>query len=163
MPKEMSQTSAIHMGEAVEKMHLRKSKMEFTGTLAQQPAHPSGEANEPSRFVPLTLLIFLLPFGLLSMHILKHRNGYYASTVHLRDYGPHLLPGTQEPLVRKYTGNGFLDYLLTVLVCFFANTVDGSELELSAFCTVFAANMGPCLVLVYVESLRGESWGWTWL
>jgi hypothetical protein len=159
----MSQTSAIDMGEAVEKMHFRSSKMKFTGTLAQQSAYPNREAKEHSRFIALTLLIFLLPFGLLSMHVLMHRNGYYASMVHLRDYGPHLLPGTQEPLVRKYTGNSFLDYWLTVLVCFFANAVDGSELELSAFCMVFAANMGPCLVLVYVESFRGRSWGWAWL
>lgn len=141
----------------MDSVHLRKQdRMKVTAKPGEKSASSQTKAQGPSLLVPLAFLIFLLPFGLLSMHILMHRNGYYASMVHLRDYGPHLLPGTQDPLVRTYTGNGFLDYWLTVLVCFFANAVDGSEPELSVFCTVFAANMGPCLVLVYVESLRRE-------
>jgi hypothetical protein len=161
----MPQTSAVDTAEAVGLLHVRK-RDKVVSSKSEEESATSSQVNprEPSLLLALALLTALLPFGLLSMHVLMHRNGYYASMVHLRDYGPHLLPGTQDPLVRTYTGNGFLDYWLTVLVCFFANAVDGSEPELSVFCVVFAANMGPCLVLVYVESLRRErSWGWVWL
>jgi hypothetical protein len=153
------------MGKAVDRTYLRKGKMKFTDKPGEKSTSSSQiKAKQPSLLIPIFLLASLIPYGLLSMHFLMHRNGYYASMVHLRDYGPHLLPGTQDVLVQTYTGNGFLDYWLTVLVCFFANAVDGSEPELSVFCAVFATNMGPCLVFVYMESLRRERrWGLIWL
>ena len=161
----MSQTSALDTGEMVNSLHQRKQdKMKTLGTMRDKSTSSQIKTKPSSLLIHLTLLFSLLPFGLLSMHILMHRNGYYASMVHLRDRGPHLLPGTQDPLVQKYTGNRFLDYWLTVLVCFFANAVDGTELELSVFCVVFAGNMGPCLVCVYVESCKRERrWGVLWL
>jgi hypothetical protein len=159
----MSQSSAADMGETVDSTVLRKGRMEAS-KLEEKAASSQAKAKDPSLLIPVTLLFSLITLGIFSMHILMRRNGYYDSMVHLRDFGPHLLPGTKDPLVRKYIGNGFLDYWLTVLVCFFANTVDGSEPELSVLCAVFAGNMGPCLVLVYVESLRKErKWGALWL
>jgi hypothetical protein len=73
---------------------------------------------------------------------------------------PTYCPALETLWYRNTPEMAFLDYCLTVLVCFFANAVDGTVLELSVFCVVFEGNMGPCLMCVCVESLRGKGrWG----
>jgi hypothetical protein len=161
----MAQASAIDINQAMDLKRIKRPEAnQSMGKDKKKITVPRKSINEPFLVIPIILLLALIPFGIFSMHILMHRNGYYAAMIHLRDFGPHLLPGTEDPLVRRFTGNELLDYWLTVLVCFFANTVDGSVPELSIFCLVFAAGLGPVLVVVYFESLRrGRMWGLLYL
>jgi len=89
-----------------------------------------------------------------SMWIQIHQNGHYAMMVHLRDYGPHLLPGSNLPLKKSYVGIRATDYILTVLQCTFANVVDGSSPGLSLFAFQFGGTVLAAIVLLWTESLK---------
>lgn len=65
------------------------------------------------------LLLLLAAFGFYSTWYLIYNNGSVSLMEQIRDHGPHILPGTEAPLKRKYTGIGRVDYQLTVLVLFF--------------------------------------------
>lgn len=111
-----------------------------------------------STFFSVLLLISLCAFGVYSMHSLIHRNGYVAALQNLRDNGPHVLPGSDIPLLREYTGIGFIDYQLTVLQVVFANITDGSAPALSLFSFYFAGQLVPVLAVLITESHRLNQW-----
>lgn len=60
-------------------------------------------------------------------------------------------PGRDEPLLRYYTGNTRIDSTLTMLVAFFAHTVDGSVLWFGKF---GAGQFGAAWALLVMEGLR---------
>jgi hypothetical protein len=99
--------------------------------------------------VALTLLI---PFSILSTHVLQYRNGYYALMTHLRDSGPYVLPDTSQPIVRHYTGNGPVDYWLQVLNCFFAPCF--TDRETAVLAVEFVGALGVVLGVMGVEGMR---------
>jgi hypothetical protein len=109
-----------------------------------------------STFVSFLTLLALCAFGFYSMHSLIYRNGYAAALERLRDHGPHLLPGTDVPLLREYTGIRPIDYQLTVLQCVFANITDGSAPALSLFSFYFAGQLVPALAVFLAESYRSN-------
>lgn len=101
-----------------------------------------------------SVLLFIFLLAVDSMWGLIYRNGYYDALVYLRDYGPHLLPGSDTPLQQQYTGIGLLDYWLTVLQCVLANVTDGSALHLSLYSFQFAGQLVSVMTIIMVEGMR---------
>ena len=64
-------------------------------------------------------LLLLAACGFYSTWCLVYNNGTVKMMEQIRDHGPHILPGTKEPLKKNFTGIGRLDYQLTVLTLFF--------------------------------------------
>ena len=86
-------------------------------------------------------------------------NGTITMMEHIRDFGPHILPGTVAPLKQSYTGIEAVDYQLTVLVTFFWPLVDGgmphASLGVFRFASQFVAGWG----LVVMEGMRNGNRG----
>lgn len=109
--------------------------------------------------LPILILSFLLGWGVFSMWGLIRRNGYYRALCQIRDFGPFMLPGSEIPLVRVYTGIRFFDYPFCVLQCFFASVFDGSDRALELLCLDFAGTIGALLLVVGVEAQKkGHEW-----
>ena len=104
--------------------------------------------------VPVLLLLLLCAAAYDSVWGFIFRNGYYDALVRLREFGPHVLPGSNTPLQQHYTGLGLLDYWLTVLQAVFANVTDGSAPKLSLYAFQFAGQLVPILTVLVVESYR---------
>jgi len=86
-------------------------------------------------------------------------NGTTTYMSHIRDYGPKILPGTDEPLKTVYIGISSIDYQLTVLTLFFWELVDGSHPAASLFCFHFATQVACGWSLLMIEGLRrGHRW-----
>ena len=126
--------------------------------ITQQQAPISVDSSPPtmaaSRTFVIVVLLILEIVAIKSMWIQIHHNGYYAAMVDLRDNGPHLLPGSDTPLKKTYIGIEFIDYVLTVLQCFFANVVDGSAPGLSLFAFQFSGTLLAVVMIVWTESLN---------
>ena len=91
-------------------------------------------------------------------HILLN-NGTTKFMSSIRDIGPRILPGTNEPLQIVYTGIPAIDYQLTVLTLFFWSLVDGSQPSASLFSYHFATQVACGWGLLVIESLRpGHRW-----
>ena len=101
--------------------------------------------------VALFLLLILAVDG---MWGLIFRNGYYKALTHLRDHGPYVLPGSDTPIQRHYTGVGLLDYWLTVMQCVLANVTDGSAPHLSLFAFHFAGQLVAVMSVMLIECAR---------
>ena len=65
-------------------------------------------------------------------------------------------PGTDESLLRTYTGVAQIDEVITMLVAFFAHTVDGSVLWFGRF---GAGQFGAAWGLMVMEGLRAGNRG----
>ncbi len=110
-----------------------------------------------------TVICPLLCIELLAIHsmwIQIHRNGHYARMVHLRDNGPHLLPGSTIPLKKQYVGIEAIDYVLTVLQVTFANFVDGSAPGLSIFAFQFSGTLLTAIILIWVGNIMSSRPDW---
>ena len=93
-------------------------------------------------------------FGMNSMYGLVYRNGYYNALIHLRDHGPHLLPGSDIPILTRFTGIGPLDKVLTLAGVMFANITDGSTPQLSLYAFHFAGQLIPVFTVILIEGNR---------
>lgn len=93
-------------------------------------------------------------FGINSMYGLVYRNGYYDALIQLRDHGPHLLPGSNVPILKKFTGIGLLDKVLTLAGVMFANVTDGSTPQLSLYAFHFAGQLVSVFTLILIEGKR---------
>ena len=109
--------------------------------------------------LPALVLLGIFFLALDSMWGGIMRNGYYDAMVHIRDVGPHLLPGSDTPIQEEYTGLGVLDYWLMVLQTVFANVTDGSAPELSLYAFQFAGQLVPVITCLLIESMRGGNRG----
>lgn len=61
------------------------------------------------------------------------------------------MPGTDFPLIRKYTGIAAVDKQLVILVTFFARAVDGST---SGFASWAMSQFGAAWYVMVLEGLR---------
>ena len=104
--------------------------------------------------VALVALSSIYVFGIYSMYGLVHRNGYYDALIRLRDYGPHLLPGSDIPILTRFTGIGPLDKVLTLAGVMFANITDGSTPQLSLYAFQFAGQLVPVFMVTQIEGNR---------
>ncbi|MCJ1469009.1 hypothetical protein MMC07_007641 [Pseudocyphellaria aurata] len=99
-------------------------------------------------------LLNLCLAGLYTTWYLFLSNGTYSLMIHVRDVGPQVLPGTNAPLKRSYTGIEKLDYQLTVLALFFWELIDGSRPNASLQCFHFVGQITAGWGLLMMEALR---------
>ena len=98
--------------------------------------------------VLLMCLAFYTTWGLV------YENGTATLMQSHRDRGPHVLPGTKEPLRSHYTGFAFIDHELTVLTLFFWELVDGSRPNAQLLCLHFGGQIGAAYAVLLMESSR---------
>ena len=72
----------------------------------------------------------------------------------MKGHGPHVLPGTEEPLKRIYTGIPRLDRQLVLLTVFFWKVVDGSMPGASLQAFLMIGQFGGAYGLMILEGLR---------
>ena len=99
-------------------------------------------------------LILLTCFGYYLTWGMVHKNGTVELMRSIRDRGPHMFQGTNEPLRKTYTGFAIIDYQLVVLAVFFWEMVDGSRPGASLLCFHFAGQVGAAYILLQMEGLR---------
>ena len=87
---------------------------------------------------------------------LLYENGTAALMQSHQDHGPHVLPGTKEPLRTHYTGVANIDHQLTVLALVFWELVDGSRPNAQLLCLHFAGQIGAAYALLLMESSRPQ-------
>ena len=97
-------------------------------------------------------LVHLLGFN--CMYGLIYRNGYIDALMRLRDYGPYVLPGSNNPILTRFVGIGPLDKLMTLGGVLFANVTDGTAPELSLYGFYFAGQLVGIFAIIILESLR---------
>ena len=104
-------------------------------------------------------LVFFSAAGYYATWYLLLNNGTTKHMADIRDVGPRLLPGTNEPVKTVYTGIAPIDYQLCVLALFFWENVDGSNPAGSLFCFHFATQVACGWGLLMIEGLRrGNRW-----
>lgn len=105
------------------------------------------------------VLILLSAIGYYATWYILLNNGTSDQMAHIRDIGPRILPGTNEPIKTVYVGIRAIDYQLTVLALFFWELVDGSRPAASLFCFHFATQVACGWSLLMIEGLRrGHRW-----
>ena len=104
-------------------------------------------------------LLLLSAAGFYATWYILLNNGTVDHMKHIRDLGPRLLPGTDQPLKTVYTGIVAIDYRMTVLALFFWEHVDGSFPAGSLFCFHFATQVVAGWGLLMIEGSRhGNQW-----
>lgn len=88
------------------------------------------------------------------MYGLVYRNGDYDALIHLQDHGPHLLPGSDTPILKNFSGIGPLDKVLTLVGVMFANVTNGSTPQLSLYAFLFAGQLVTIFALILIEGNR---------
>ena len=99
-------------------------------------------------------LCLIYAFGLNSMYGLVYRNGYINALIKLRYHGPHVLPGSNTPILTTFTGLRPLDQILTLAGVLFANINDGSTPQLSLYAFHFAGQLVSIFTVVMIEGRR---------
>ena len=113
-----------------------------------------------SRFqdnVNTSALVALVGVGWMSIHAmygLVFRNGYVDALVRLRDHGPHVLPGTDHPILTRFNGVPPLDKMLTLAGVMFSPVTDGSHPAASLFGVYFGGQLVPIFTVLFIEGLR---------
>jgi hypothetical protein len=106
----------------------------------------------------LILLPLLSLLGAFGTWTLASTNGTFKSIVALIAQPEAQLPGTNEDLIRVYTGLRLVDKQLSILVIFFAPVVDLNVLNgngaLNLFSIFGAGQFGAVWCLMVMESLR---------
>ena len=88
------------------------------------------------------------------MYGLVWRNGYIKALLKLRGEGPHVLPGSNTPILTTFTGIRPLDKVLTLAGVMFANISDGSTPQLSLYAFHFAGQLVPVFIVLLIEGKR---------
>lgn len=124
------------------------------------PSQPASAPGAPTSLpiLPIALIAGIFVFGLDTMHLQLHRNGYMTYIEPLLEKAPRFLPGSQNLIFRDYTGVPALDRWFTATNIFWANVVDLSKPEFTLFAFCFAAQLVPFLLVVMIESQRLAKW-----
>ena len=109
---------------------------------------------DPRNRHALVALAAIFVFGLDSMYGLVYRSGYVDALIRLRDVGPHVLPGSNTPILTTFTGLRPLDKVLTLAGVMFANVTDGSSLQSSLYGFQFAGQLVSVLTVITIEGIR---------
>ena len=97
--------------------------------------------------------------GALGTWGLGSRNGlgYFLANINTEE--TPLFPGSDDKLLKSYTGISILDAQLTTLVAFFAPTVDKSNPALFLFTIFGLGQFGGAWTLLVLESMRSGNIG----
>ena len=112
-----------------------------------------------SNLITISALAMIFVLGIDCMYGLIYRNGYIEALVKLRDEGPHVLPGSDIPILTRFTGFPPMDKLLTLAEVMFWNVTDGSAPALSLYAFQFAGQLVPLWTIIFIESLRSGNLG----
>jgi hypothetical protein len=93
-------------------------------------------------------------FGVNSMYGLLYRNGYIDALLRLRDHGPYVLPGSNIPILTRFTSIRLLDKALVLAGVMFANVTDGSAPQLSLYGFQYARQLVPMYTVMMIEAAR---------
>ncbi|KAK4448658.1 hypothetical protein QBC34DRAFT_426103 [Podospora aff. communis PSN243] len=96
-------------------------------------------------------------FGLNSMFGQIYRNGYAEQVLKILDSPSPTLPGSQSPLLARYTGVPPVDRLLAIATILWANVTDGSAPELSLYTFQFSGQLVPVFLAIMIETSRSSS------
>jgi hypothetical protein len=92
--------------------------------------------------------------GAFTTLVLARRNGTLDLIISVIAQNAPLLPGTDDPLLKSYTGIAGLDAQLAILVTFFAPVVDRSHSNLTLSGGFGLGQFGAAWALLMLESLR---------
>ena len=106
------------------------------------------------RTIVLVILPLLSLTGAFGGFILGGSNGTFKSITAFVASEGSSFPGSSDLLIKKYTGFGFIDHQLTVLVTFFAPVLDSSYGALTLFSIAGFGQFGGVWTLLVMESLR---------
>ncbi|KAE9378932.1 hypothetical protein N431DRAFT_396820 [Stipitochalara longipes BDJ] len=106
------------------------------------------------RTIALILFPLLSLLGGYGTWSLAASNGTFDSLVGLLGQDDPKFPGTENPLLMRYTGFKALDHQLTVLVAFFAPVVDIKNPGLNLFAVWGLGQFGAVWTLMVMESMR---------
>lgn len=149
---------------------LKTKLLSSTPTKSQLKALLQPAASTSTNLTPLHTLIYSLRYhhlvlfslpilsllGLYGTWTLGFKNGLFGSIVSLLEEPDARLPGTDELLVREYTGMGWLDGQLQILVVFFAPVLDmgfGRE-DLFLFSLFGLGQFGAAWTIMVMEGMR---------
>ncbi|KAH7165291.1 hypothetical protein EDB81DRAFT_249573 [Dactylonectria macrodidyma] len=112
--------------------------------------------------LPLALIAGLLLFGADAMVGQLIRSGYvdFARPLLADDGSPHLLPGSDRLLLRRYVGVPAIDRYFATANVFWANVADGARPQLSLFAFYFGMQLVALFTVFLVESQRVAKLSW---
>lgn len=105
----------------------------------------------------LFLLIWLV--GVIGMFGLLYLSGYYKVLVQLRNDGWQKFPGTDTPILTRFTGIEPWDKLNTLGLVMFSPILDGTTPHLSLFSFQYAGHLVNVLTIIMVEGTRHGNQG----
>lgn len=109
-------------------------------------------------FRPRTIVLILLPvlsfLGAYGTWGLARSNGILAAITALFAEELPKFPGTEDPLLLRYTGFKAIDYRLSNLVIFSAPVLDLSHADLTLFGFHGFGQFGAAWTLIMMESMR---------
>ncbi|KAG9240886.1 hypothetical protein BJ878DRAFT_545790 [Calycina marina] len=106
------------------------------------------------RTAVLVVLPVLLILGAHCTYGIGAKNGHFKEIFELVSADDALFPGSNSPLLRRYTGFERIDHQLQVLVTFFSPVVDAENRDLMLFCIFGAGQFGGAWTLMMMESFR---------
>jgi hypothetical protein len=108
----------------------------------------------PLPIIPLALITALFVFGVDALHLQIHRNGYIDSIRPLLVDEPRFLPGSENLILRRYTGVWALDHFFATCNVVWANVFDLSRPEFTLFAFCFGGQLVPFFIVVMIEGQR---------
>ncbi|KAI1492104.1 hypothetical protein F5X96DRAFT_628363 [Biscogniauxia mediterranea] len=93
-------------------------------------------------------------FGLVALHGMLYRVGYFGALLQIWREGPHQLPDSSNSILTFYTGIGPLDRLLALASVMFSSVTDGSRPQLSLYAVHFGGQYLGILAVMMIEGLR---------
>jgi len=93
-------------------------------------------------------------FGLNSMFGQAYRSGWFAAILHIANSDSAVLPGSQTPVLKQYTGIHSLDAMLVIAAVMWDNVTSGSTPQLSLYAIQFGGQLVPIFAVMMIEGLR---------
>ena len=106
------------------------------------------------RIIVLILLPLFSAAGLFGTWILAGSNGTVAILEALAKQDVPLLPGSNDPLLKAYTGVGPIDRQLTILVVFFSPVLDPRNGALMLYSIFGLGQFGAAWTIMMMEGMR---------
>jgi hypothetical protein len=112
-----------------------------------------------TRGVALLLLPLLSVAAVYCLWIVASNNGLFKQISDLAQQKQPFFPGSESPLVLKYTGVAAVDRQLTTLVAFFGPVFQGGNEPLNLFSLFGFGQFGAAWTLLLMESFRKGNQG----
>ncbi len=108
----------------------------------------------PTRGAALLFLPLISIAAVYCLWIVATNNGLFKQIGELVQQKQPMFPGSESPLMLKYTGVEAIDRQLSTLVTFFGPVVQGGDEALNLFSVFGLGQFGGAWTLLVMESLR---------